>query len=77
MLFAFSNHHLCYFRDVGGKLEFAANSSVVVVDLALESYSPLYEAIAQSPYFPPQIKKSLLNSKIGFIHDYRMERSRL
>ncbi|MEL6496849.1 MAG: AraC family transcriptional regulator [Cyanobacteria bacterium J06623_7] len=60
------SHHICYFNDVEGKLEFSANSSVIMVDLALESYSPLYDAIAQSSYFPPQIKKSLLNSQTGY-----------
>ena len=64
------NHHLCYFHDVGGKLEFAANSSVVMVDLALESYSPLYDAIAQSPYFPTQIKKFLFNSQTGYLRQH-------
>ena len=61
------NHHLCYFNDIDGRLEFAANSSVMMVDLALESYSPLYDAIAQSPYFPAQIKKFLLNGETGYL----------
>ncbi|MGD1918866.1 MAG: helix-turn-helix transcriptional regulator [Pleurocapsa sp.] len=65
--FAPGNHLLCYFKDIDGRLELAANEPVVMVDLALESYSPLYSAIAQYEYFPTPIKNLLLGKQTGYI----------